>query len=630
MFSRKIKGEVPIRCCVLAAVWLLLFLLPVDSTLAQEPRDFLPVEPAVQILEDPTAQLGVEDIRNAGDRFSSSVDSSVNFGFTNSAYWFSAQLDRPLVGNAVYLKVSYPLLDRIDLYIMSASGRSEHFAAGDSMAFDERPISHRAFVFPVSFEPGEESLQMLMRVKTASAMQVPVSIWQPEAFHAESHDEQLLLGLYYGLLLAIMVSNAMMALSVREPAFAYYAVYILFYAGFQLCLNGLAFEYLWPTSTFLAEKGTLVCMAISATLAAAFSVEILEIRQRGRWLWSVFLAYGVCNLVSLSLCLLLPYGIAIQIQTLLVTSGALLFFVAGIIQLRAGVVVARYFLLAWTMFLLGIIIYGLKTYALLPENLFTEYAIQVGSALETLLLSFAIAYRFKVLRDDKMRLQRESTELLEVRVAERTLALEQTLQELSAVNSRLETLSIIDTLSGVFNRAYFNANFDRLWDEAQLNQKPIAVLMIDIDNFKRVNDNHGHLVGDTVISTVSKMVAETVARERGFVARYGGEEFVVVLPDTGVQAAMVLAEEIRRVVNDYESELEALMKVGKISVSIGVAARIPDGSSTVTRSEVLLSLADSALYKAKNSGRNRVCEAVENYSRLDSGGSPDLGALRFG
>ena len=611
-------------------VWALVCLAPIDNALALDARDVPAVEPPVRILEDPTGALDIEDILLSKERFSASIDSSVNFGFTSSAYWFSTQLARPMSGNTVFLKVSYPLLDHIELHVMADSGRSQVFHAGDTLEFKERLISHRAFVFPIDFAPQEESLQVFMRVLTTSSMQVPVSIWQPEAFYADNYDEQLLLGLYYGLLLAIMVSNAMMALSVREPAYAYYAVYILFYGGFQMCVNGLAFEFLWPSSTYLAEKGTVVCMALGATMAAAFSAELLEIRQRRDRLRQMFMVFGTLNLISLPMCLLLPYAFSIQLQTLLVTLGTGLFFCAGIIQLRRGIEVAKYFLLAWTMFLLGIFIYGLKTYAVLPENGFTEYAIQVGSALETILLSFAIAHRFKVLRDDKLRLQRESTELLETRVAERTLALEQTLDELSAVNSRLERLSIVDSLSGVFNRAYFNVNFDRLWENARAEHKPLAVLMIDIDYFKKVNDNHGHLIGDNIISIVSNLVSEAVSREEDFVARYGGEEFAVVLPGTGLEAAMMLAEQIRAAVNAFDSEVEALARVGRISVSIGVAAKIPGIDDTDTRSEVLLSLADEALYKAKNSGRNRVCEAVDGPSYPDFGAGLDFGSVRLG
>ncbi|MGQ7844887.1 sensor domain-containing diguanylate cyclase [Granulosicoccus sp. 3-233] len=612
------------------AVWALMCLIPGNDAQAQVAREIAALDPPVRILEDPTGELGIEDILRSQDRFSASVDSSVNFGFTSSAYWFATQLERPAIGDSLMLKVSYPLLDRIDLYVLSASGRSELFRAGDTLDFRERQINHRAFVFPVVFAPKEESLQIYMRVRTTSAMQVPLSIWQPEAFHAESYDEQLLLGLYYGLLLAIMVSNAMMALSVREPAYAYYALYILFYGGFQMCVNGLAFEYIWPSSTYLAEKGTVIFMALGATLATAFSAELLEIWQRRDHLRRLFILFGVCNLVTLPMCLLVPYAFSIQLQTLLVTLGTGLFFWAGIIQLRRGVEVARYFLLAWTMFLLGIFIYGLKTYALLPENVFTEYAIQVGSALETILLSFAIAHRFKILREDKLRLQRESTELLETRVAQRTLDLEKTLDELSAVNTRLERLSIIDSLSGVFNRAYFNVNFDRLWELARVEQKPLAILMIDIDHFKRVNDNHGHLIGDNIISIVSKLVSEIVSREEDFVARYGGEEFAVVLPDTGQAAAMMLAEQIRVAVNSFDSDVEALARVGRISVSIGVASRIPQADDADPRSELLLSLADDALYRAKNSGRNRVCQAIRNQDIPDLGSDLGLGVMGLG
>ncbi|WP_169727459.1 sensor domain-containing diguanylate cyclase [Granulosicoccus antarcticus] len=588
-----------------------------------------PLEPPVSVLEDPTGELTIADIVAADEQFSTSIGASFNFGFTRSAYWFATQLERPANGNSLFLKISYPLLDQIDLYLRSDDGRNKQFAAGDSFEFDTRQVNHRAFIFPIFFEPGEQTLQVYLRVKTTSAMQVPISVWDPEAFHSESYDEQIVLGLYYGLLLAIMVSNIMLALSVREPVYAYYSAYIMFYGGFQLCLNGLAFEYLWPTSTYLAQKGTVMFMALSAVMATAFSAEILEIKKESGRLRACFIAFGLINMGSVLLCIALPYSIAIQLQTLLTTAGTILFFCAGMMQLRRGVAAARYYLFAWTMFLLGIFIYSLKTYAVLPENVFTEYAIQVGSAMETLLLSFAIAHRFKVLREDKLRLQSESTELLETRVSERTLELEQTLLELSTVNSRLEKLSIVDPLSGLFNRAYFNGNFDRMWKLAQEEQRSMAMLMIDIDHFKQVNDKHGHLVGDNVISVVSKLISDTVSRKEDFVVRYGGEEFAVVLPDTDLQMATVLAEKIRVAVNEFVSELEAVSRVGRISVSIGVAGGIPAAADSEAGSETLLSQADSALYDAKNQGRNRVCRAPDSHSQ-EPFNDPDFRKVHLG
>ena len=566
-------------------------------------------------LEDASGALTLADVVERRAEFVD-VAGSVNHGFTSSAYWFTFRLDRPERGERWLLELGYPLLDRVDLYLRYGDGTRERIRSGDALPFDRRPIKHRSFVFPIRVDEARGSAEVYVRVATTSSMQVPISAWTPEAFHARKHDEQMVLGLYYGLLLAILLYNAMLASSVRESVYVHYSLYVLSYALFQMCLNGLAFEYLWPQSTYLADRGTPIFMALSTTLATLFSRDILEITPRQRRLHAIFLGYAACGAAWLPLSVALPYAVAIQLQTASVVLGTALFAAAGVIRYRDGIAAARFYLVAWSLFLVGIVVYALKTYGLLPENALTEYAIQVGSALEVMLLSFAIAHRVKAMREEKLRVQRESTALLEQRVAERTVALERTLSELSTANARLETLSTTDALSGVHNRAHFNARFETLWRAAARERRPIAVLMIDIDRFKSVNDVHGHLVGDAVIAAVGRAIAGSVDRPNDLVARYGGEEFVVVLPATATAGAVDVAERLRAAVAERAGEALADVGAGRVTVSVGVASEVPDPRDPAARSDALLEAADTALYRAKREGRNRVRAA---------GGDPSAG-----
>lgn len=604
-----------VQHCLAFFLWLFVSSTQADYGLADYSTTTGPIEPQLEFLEDRSGELTLSDVLELGDQFSSGDKASANFGFTSSAYWFATHLGRSAGDDTLILRLSYPLLDRIDLYLKFDDGHIEHFRAGDSYPFSKRWIKSRAFVFPVEFNSMRQSVDVYVRVVTTSSMQVPMSVWQPAAFHAYSQTEQLILGLYYGLLMAIFVYNALLALSVREPVYAYYALYVVFYGVFQMCLNGLAFEFLWPSSTYLASKGTLVFMALSAALATLFSREVLEITRRKNGLNTIFNLYIGCCVAAFPFALLVPYSVAIQVQTAFVILGTGLFFYAGVVQCKNGVAAARYYLLAWSLFLGGIFVYALKTYALLPENVFTEYAIQVGSALEVMLLSFAIAHRFKVMREEKFRVQRESTELLEHRVAERTGELKSTLEELSTANKRLEILSITDSLSGVHNRAYFNEKFELLWDAARRAQSPISVLMIDIDHFKAVNDNHGHLVGDQVIVAVSKLIADSIVRVDDLVARYGGEEFVVVLPGTNHDDAIMAAERIRLAVANNQCTAMCEAGMVQVCVSIGVATETPEDNDDAAQSEPLLSAADAALYSAKRNGRNQVSAKDVHSSR---------------
>jgi diguanylate cyclase (GGDEF)-like protein len=165
----------------------------------------------------------------------------------------------------------------------------------------------------------------------------------------------------------------------------------------------------------------------------------------------------------------------------------------------------------------------------------------------------------------------------------------------------VEALAITDSLTGLFTRRYF---FERLTEELIRSKKhnlKLTFLMVDIDDFKKCNDTHGHLVGDVVLKEVSRLIRESV-REIDLVARYGGEEFSLILPETDRKGALLVAERIRKKIEDnvfnaYDEKL-------KLTVSVGLSVYPEDADE----SEGLTEKADKAMYAAKNSGKNIVCE----------------------
>jgi two-component system, cell cycle response regulator len=173
--------------------------------------------------------------------------------------------------------------------------------------------------------------------------------------------------------------------------------------------------------------------------------------------------------------------------------------------------------------------------------------------------------------------------------------------KINSKRRQLEELSITDDLTGLHNH---RAMQQRLKDEflrAQRYNDPLSLLMIDIDNFKATNDEHGHLFGDFVLIELAKVLREAV-RETDFVARHGGEEFVVVLPQTHFSGCLPVAERVWRSVRDHAFSDGKI--TGRITISIGVSF-FP--SRNVSSVEQLLGNADQALYQAKHEGRNRIC-----------------------
>jgi diguanylate cyclase (GGDEF)-like protein len=175
-------------------------------------------------------------------------------------------------------------------------------------------------------------------------------------------------------------------------------------------------------------------------------------------------------------------------------------------------------------------------------------------------------------------------------------------QSYNEMRSRLIELVGTDILTGCINRRAFESRLSREWRQARRRSSTLALLMIDIDHFKDINDSHGHAAGDIVLTEIGEIMRKT-ARETDTVARVGGDEFVVMLPDTAWQGAMTFAERLRRNVDEH-TFAEDGKKPMAITVSVGVA--LAKGSDPVTE-EDLLQTADRSLYKAKSGGRNRIC-----------------------
>jgi diguanylate cyclase (GGDEF)-like protein len=163
--------------------------------------------------------------------------------------------------------------------------------------------------------------------------------------------------------------------------------------------------------------------------------------------------------------------------------------------------------------------------------------------------------------------------------------------------------AVIDPVSGLFNRRYFQARLEEELQRARRHRMPVALAMADIDDFKRINDKYGHLAGDTVIADVADILRRSV-RLFDVCTRFGGEEFAIVMPGTGAEGAENIAERIRRRIEEYHPGLGELTSL-RVTVSVGLAV-----SSASISVRDLIEQADAALYMAKRAGKNQVCRST--------------------
>lgn len=169
----------------------------------------------------------------------------------------------------------------------------------------------------------------------------------------------------------------------------------------------------------------------------------------------------------------------------------------------------------------------------------------------------------------------------------------------------LGKLALQDALTGLANRRYFDATLAREWQQSLRTGRPVALVMVDVDHFKRYNDSYGHPAGDTCLRTVAAAIGDTVRQATDTAARYGGEEFAIIIPDTDVISAMRVAERLVRQITALAVPHVGASS-GRLSISAGVAAFSPtDAHAGMASAQTLLDAADAALYRAKNAGRGR-------------------------
>jgi len=563
----------------------------------------------VAVLEDPGGNMSLADAQRRAAEFRPSAvrdDAAINFGYSSSAWWLRIDLAADADARRDWLlEVAFPTLDSVEYF----GPGGELLNAGDRQPFAARPIPHRNFVFPVNLaESGAGTVWL--RVVSEGTMTIPLRLWRPEAFWQESLISYAVLSGYFGMLLALALYNLLLWFSLRDNNYLTYVLFAASMAVGQLSLNGLGNQFLWPDWPVWGNLAFSTGFAAAGLFGALFTRGFLGTRRNLPRLDGAVIGLATLFAVCAVAPLVAPYRLAAILTSLTGVTFSVVAVLAGLRCWRAGLPGASIFLLAWTVLLLGVAVVGLRNLNLLPTTFLSFYAMQMGSALEMLLLSFALADRINGLRREKdaaqgealatkqqlvMALQRSEANL-ERRVHERTEELESLNARLRENERQLQALAHTDTLTGLANRLLFDARLEQSMQLARRSHGQIAVLLADLDHFKPVNDGYGHAIGDEVLRCAAERFRAAV-REVDTVARLGGDEFVFVL--TGIGGAADAERMAEKIVVTVAEPMRVLGVPLEISASIGIALFSGGDLSPAD----LLRRADAALYAAKDAGR---------------------------
>ena len=338
--------------------------------------------------------------------WSTPLAGSPNFGHSSNSYWLRASVsNQSELDQHLLLAITYPLIDVLNVYLLESGRVIQQFEMGDSKPFSQRPINTRNFVTELLFE-STKNYEIYFFLRTNSSSQLPASLWSKDAFYQSELNTTLGLGLYYGFILIMVFYNLFIFLSTRDISYLYYILYVGSFCIVQASFSGHAYQYLWPDSPNWNEVSVPALALLINLFALLFSVSFFSIKDDFPKLYNFILIDSATCMALLLWCFISISSLTIK-SIVLFTAINMLFMVSfGIYFLVKGRKHARFFLLGWLAFLLGVMLLTIMLLGWLPMNFITEHAAKIGSTLETVLLSFALSDRINIEKSERMKAQK--------------------------------------------------------------------------------------------------------------------------------------------------------------------------------------------------------------------------------
>ncbi len=438
---------------------------------------------------------------------------AVNFGITRDVKHLSFKITNSSAADTeLYGYIDNPLLDNVS--VMKRGDSIPLLINGESFPYSSRPLGLPGYAFKFKVEAQEEA-EIVVALASGEQIVAPVIVGSKSAIQSENVQREILYSVYFGIILVMIIYNLFVYLSVRDRVYVYYVFYILTVGATQLVIGGYANKYFWPTSPYISVLASSIIPILSGMGTVVFARSFIRVPLYAPFIDKLLLFYFGAYIVSAMLAFM---GMHVYSQLIINfnAASALILVIAAVKAIRAGYRPAKFFLAAFTMFLIGVTVYALRNFGMLGYNNFTSFALPVGSALETVLLSFALADRINQFKKEKEESQQQSIAVmkenqrliteqnvrLEQMVHERTLDLEKANDDLSTTLSDLritqkqlveseKLASLGQMTAGIAHEINNPINF------VQSNVQP---LRRDIDDMLSLLDEFARLENDAAIS----------------------------------------------------------------------------------------------------------------------------------
>ena len=387
------------------------------------------------VLLDSTGELQIEDLLSFASQQRFKARERLTFGYTNSTIWLRVTTKKLSAETEWYLEIPAPYLEFVDFYQLQQDGSVSHSVAGYYRKQSDKEISHTGHVVRLNFDPNDENT-IYIRVAGNGPKTFPLYVLEEDKFREKIRVEDLGYGLFYGILIVMFFYNLLLYVSLKQINYLLYILTIICTAVIFASASGYAGKFLWPENPGINFYAGRMSMGALTMVLSIFSIRFLEVKRYARTMYYVLL-----SLIPLSVIanILVATDFVPSAGNNLISITIILLLTAGIVCRANGNRTATYFIAAWSIYLIGGLLLTLRNTGVLEFNIWTTHFVEIGGALETIIIAFALGDRYRRFKKEKedaqalaLAVQREATEELEVKVMVRTEQLSKAYEELAA------------------------------------------------------------------------------------------------------------------------------------------------------------------------------------------------------
>lgn len=502
-------------------------------------------------LEDPEGSFTEAEVMSQlRPQFKSTLGKTFSNGYKNSTWWLAFTVINTQVkrsdkdNNTWILELASPLVNSLQVYEYRGSDVIAHPDMGYSHPLVKRPITHQNFLLPITLKPQERRTILIRLNRPGGSLEAPLTIWTPGALVKNTNKTGYFIGLFFGGLLAIIIYNAFLNISTRDSTYLYYILYTSASLLTYLAITGYGYLFVWPEYPQLNKTMIPVCCSLAAATAIQFLRAFVKSKRNHPILDRYLFILAMAGILISVICLFSNTALG-KLSTLYVLCCAVLATASTLYFWSQGSRQAGFFMIAWSLFLVSVILYCGTLIEMIPTNFFTRYSILIGSSVETLLLSLALA--------DKINQERKSR----ISAIEKEQA---SAQRLHDVENQLIHNALHSSITGLPNRGLIKRALEQHFSE-QGKTQPLALCLLSLDNIHEFNNTLGHSNGDAILRQIANrlrshlkkfdniMVIESIADSTYYMAHVDYTTLGFILDVDNAEDARMCAENIRVALN---------------------------------------------------------------------------------